>query len=573
MKLRTKVLLILAGMWVIVCTLVYVASTVTLSARFRQMETSQVQANLVRSGDAIKNLQRALSLLSHNWGQWDELYDFMFTQKPKFIHDNMEAPAFDNAKINLIFIYDTHGKLYYGRYYDINKKTFIPIPANLVATLHDANVLRGVDLNHPVRTGMVNTPQGYLVFAISAVLKSNGSGPVDGSILMGYFIQPSHIADLAATLHFPLVLHAFPLPQGDLVLHNALQNLIQGHPVDVISANKKMITGYALLNDINGKPIAMYSLSAPRLLYEEGMATVKYFLSIIVGLAILELLSLWHLLKYFVLNRLLRVSRQVIDIKQSCEFNQRVSVDGRDELAKMVGALNSLLEIIELTQEQLQARIEQRTEKLAHLSQLNSNLFQEVNQQRMTEVNFRKTEKQLHQLAYYDILTGLPNRMFFNELCKKAIQKASAVGAGLTLMLIDTSNFKQLNDTYGHALGDRYLEYVAQNLKKVIKDADLVARYVSSNFVIFLDGVCEKAVIDAVAEKILKVISVPMVMNDVQITSTFAIGISLYPANGKTIEELEEAADLALYYARQQQGSAFVYAGVLEKSITSGSAT
>src|SRR5439155_566353 len=100
------------------------------------------------------------------------------------------------------------------------------------------------------------------------------------------------------------------------------------------------------------------------------------------------------------------------------------------------------------------------------------------------------------------------------------------------------------------------------HLKRTIKDSDMVARYAGDEFVIFLNNIREKSIVDLMAEKILKAVSVPFdAGGGIEIATSFSLGISLYPDDGKTIEELEHSADLAMYHAKKQQGNAYCYAG------------
>jgi len=278
-------------------------------------------------------------------------------------------------------------------------------------------------------------------------------------------------------------------------------------------------------------------------------------------ISLLMLLTAWMLLKYFALDRLIRADNELKRIVEDSDWSRRLIMTGNDEITELAQSVNALLDIVDTSQEELKMRIASRTEKLEHLSEINKNLFSEVNRQRSVEEKLREQEKSLRRFAYYDQLTGLPNRMFFREQVRKLIERSARSGGSLVIMFLDTDKFKMINDTYGHPVGDLVLCHIANQLKRVVKDSDMVARYAGDEFVIFLNNIREKSLVDFMAGKILKAVSVPLNIDGNEISSTFSLGISLYPDNGKTIEELEHSADLAMYHAKNTAGNTYSYAG------------
>jgi len=122
-------------------------------------------------------------------------------------------------------------------------------------------------------------------------------------------------------------------------------------------------------------------------------------------------------------------------------------------------------------------------------------------------------------------------------------------------MFLDADRFKQINDTYGHETGDIFLKHVAERLKYAVKDSDIVARLAGDEFVVLLNNVKEKVIINLIAEKISKAVSLPMPIKgkNFKISSSFSIGISIYPEDGANGEELLHSADLAMYYAKKNK--------------------
>lgn len=265
------------------------------------------------------------------------------------------------------------------------------------------------------------------------------------------------------------------------------------------------------------------------------------------------------MLKVFVLDRVIDVNKQLTAISTDSRFNKRIKIAGHDELNNMVKTMNTMMEIIELTQEQLKYRIFLRTEELERLSKLNKNMYSEMSKQKEVESKLRAGEKMLRHLAYYDMMTDLPNRLFFNEILQKLLAKSNRDGSGIVVLFIDIDKFKSINDTYGHATGDKFLIHIAQKLKSAIKESDTAARLAGDEFIACLTNIRGKSLINSVVEKILKEISVPLKIDELEIQSTFSIGISIYPEDGENIEALEKHADLAMYYSKNMPGNTYYF--------------
>lgn len=559
MKLRSRVFFILAGMWIFISLVLYIDSRLTLENNYKKIEKTEAIMNVQRAQKAFDNMLYSLQMLNTDWAQWDDAWHFMQDKNQKFVMTNMAFTTFSNAKINLILFFDASGKLFSGKNYDLLANKFVPIPESLLSYLSARPALTKMNSMQSGKAGIISLPDGAVLMSILPVLTSQGKGPANGALMMGYFLNNEHLKKLSQTLDMNLYFYLLPFKSKNELLNVAYNSLINGEKYFIEPSGKKIIYGFTLINDVDGHPAAMLGVSMPRTLYAEGLMTIQHYLIIVIGIGVIVLISMMYLLKIFVLDRVLSVSRQVISINSESSFSQRIKMGGKDELEEMVVALNSLMEIIELTQEQLKYRIQQRTEKLERLSDLNKNLFTEMNRQKAVEVQLRKDEKLLKQMAYYDVLTGLPNRIFFHELLRNEIAKTRDNDTSIAVLFLDVDKFKSINDQYGHEIGDKFLKHTAQLLKNRMRDSDVVARLSGDEFILFLTHVTDRMTIDWVAEDILKNIYIPLKIDGIEITSTFSIGISIYPADGLTIEELERNADLAMYYAKKQDGNAYYY--------------
>lgn len=170
-------------------------------------------------------------------------------------------------------------------------------------------------------------------------------------------------------------------------------------------------------------------------------------------------------------------------------------------------------------------------------------------------------------LAYYDSLTGLPNRITFDVNLSKALNHCERTNSVLALLFIDLDNFKEANDIYGHQAGDELLKETAIRLESCLRSADLVSRKVESTadwagdivvrlggdeFTIILTDIEQAHQASMVAQRVVDVLSHPFNIADADISIGASIGIAMYPVDGTTTDRLIKSADLAMYEAKQK---------------------
>jgi diguanylate cyclase (GGDEF)-like protein len=156
----------------------------------------------------------------------------------------------------------------------------------------------------------------------------------------------------------------------------------------------------------------------------------------------------------------------------------------------------------------------------------------------------------LQQLAHYDTLTRLPNRVLFYDRLTQALHYAQRTKEQLAVLFIDLDQFKDINDTLGHRTGDLLLMDVAKRLLTVVRDCDTVARLGGDEFTIFAQNVGSTENAFLVAQKIHELFKKPFLLEDKDIFVTASIGITMFPGDGETVDELLMNADIAMYFAK-----------------------
>ncbi|HTD02828.1 putative bifunctional diguanylate cyclase/phosphodiesterase, partial [Undibacterium sp.] len=165
-------------------------------------------------------------------------------------------------------------------------------------------------------------------------------------------------------------------------------------------------------------------------------------------------------------------------------------------------------------------------------------------------------KQKIEELAFSDILTGLPNRLLLAERIKQSIGVASRSNSTFALLFIDLDHFKQINDSLGHPFGDRVLIEVTERLKKCIRQVDTASRLGGDEFVLLLHQ-ADAGGAEICARRVLEELNVPFTLDGMSFTVTCSIGVALYPADGMTMDDLIKNADSAMYHVKERGRSDF----------------
>ncbi|GAA58388.1 diguanylate cyclase/phosphodiesterase [Pseudoalteromonas sp. BSi20652] len=231
------------------------------------------------------------------------------------------------------------------------------------------------------------------------------------------------------------------------------------------------------------------------------------------------------LLRRRFLNPILYLAQTADKITKSNDYSLRAEQLSQDEVGQLTNCFNDMLYTIEQREHLLENQVKVRTKEL------------------------EKANSQLHQYAYQDGLTDLPNRRYFYEKLHALISKKEITFA---LIFIDLDGFKEVNDSLGHDYGDLLLHQVANRLKNCICENDIIARLGGDEFTLILQGVSDQLKAAEVADRIQKSLMQCIQIKKEKVYVTASIGLTFYPTDGHTVEELVKRADQAMYLSKRK---------------------
>lgn len=240
--------------------------------------------------------------------------------------------------------------------------------------------------------------------------------------------------------------------------------------------------------------------------------------------------------------------KETAGLRHETADQRQDTADEREEVAdQREEAANLRQEAADLREETAKVRIalnEQLRDANEHL------LIATVHAQIMTEAAEQTVAIMTH-MAEHDFLTGLPNRALLFDRLAQSIALAQRHGKKVALMYLDIDNFKHINDSLGHAIGDQLLQSVAKRLQACVRLSDTVSRQGGDEFVVLLPEAEDEEDAAFTAKKLIKAVARPHLVADHQLHVTLSIGISLYPDDGKDVETVVMNADTAMYQAKK----------------------
>ena len=182
-----------------------------------------------------------------------------------------------------------------------------------------------------------------------------------------------------------------------------------------------------------------------------------------------------------------------------------------------------------------------------------------VASQLATAISRHRAHEKLSFLAQHDQLTQLPNRALLMDRLQGALLRAQRTSGQLAVLYLDLDSFKQINDTYGHGVGDQLLQQVAVRLRQSVRESDSCGRLGGDEFAVLLDSIRQRQDAASVAEEILSTLAAPFLIEGHTLTCTPSVGIAVYPEHGQNERLLMQHADNAMYAAKRNGGAGYAF--------------
>jgi diguanylate cyclase (GGDEF)-like protein len=593
---QLRPLLLLSGFGLLALALAVALAGAVLTRSFQSIEISNTLQKATQLYQAFMTDTHQLGIADRDYAEWDDAVRYVATLDPKFISANVTRETLGTLHVDLVWIVGADGREIYSGLLDRHTNVLAsPAPAALVSQFRGFVASAGAPDQTQATEHIVQTSLGLTVVAARRISQTDRTRPTDAVMLFARFVGSEDLARISQTsqLKVSLISVAADDPNFSALPPSVLKWVRSSgnSTAYAIAKSRSDISGYALVRDLDDRPLALLSTDQPRDLYALGYRTTWWLLGSIAVLSLAFATSMLVLILRLrdsfrahenAQRRLARISGQMQELILLVDANTLEIVDANDALVRMIklgpGELHRRylsdifpdLDIRQLAEQAaargagqlLASRLARGTEPpvpvelgVTSLEEEGRSLFclvgTDVTHRQLAAEQYRENERKLFHIAQHDSLTGLPNRLYLHARLPRVLRKAAAGNGLVAVIYLDVDNFKTINDSRGHSAGDRLLRVVAKRLRACVSVQDVVARLGGDEFVIVATLLPDVQAIDNLAGRIQAAMQAPIAIDGESVNVSVSMGIALYPDHGIDMETVLKHADIALYQAKE----------------------
>ncbi len=307
---------------------------------------------------------------------------------------------------------------------------------------------------------------------------------------------------------------------------------------------------------VEGEHIGFVYLQSDMEVIRERLTWFLNIVGIVLLVSLLVTFGLSARMQRIITDPLLRLSETARNITTDKNYSLRVTGEGTDEIGTLIVDFNVMLNEIQSRDKELIEHRSMLEERVA----LRTEEIEIANQQLASaKEQAESVAKRMEYYAHHDALTGLPNRILFNDRIDTALAHAQRQQSMLALLFLDLDRFKVINDSLGHAVGDQLLRVVSRRIRKCLRTDDTVARLGGDEFMVLLTDIKSSADAGRIGNKIIDSLVKPASCNGHELHITTSIGVSIYPFDGLDTDTLVKNSDVSMYRAKELGRNKLVY--------------
>lgn len=358
MNLREKTLVIIGITLVGLVTILYAASQAIIMNSFAELEEQTTRQDVKRVLNALSNDLATLDSTTYDWAAWDDTYAFIENRNPDYIESNLIDSTFITLKLNIMMFVHSSGKIIFKKAVDLEEESEIPFPQSLEHHISLKDYLvRHSDVGSHI-TGILLLPEGPLLITSRPVLNSDDEGPIRGTLIMGRYLDDAKCEHLKEVTQV-----SFTVNRIDSTMPSDFETAVtflENTSIFIQPLDEETVAGYTVVNDIYGKPALILRTDAPRDIYNQGQASMRYFIVSLLGAGAVFGVVIMVLLEGQVLSRLVYLSERISTIGERDDLSQRISMTGKDELSTLVDTINQMIETIEQSHKRLEESVKEK---------------------------------------------------------------------------------------------------------------------------------------------------------------------------------------------------------------------
>ena len=342
-SLQEKVSLTLVGVMAILALLIYATLNRVVAPAFDQLELNEARTNLIRADRAIQNDLQNLSAIAGDWALWDDAFDYVRGDYPAFRESNLDRPTLDNLGLNLLAIYDANRNLAWGQVH-FEDSADKPGSLQILDEGTDSAAYLLVHTDPAGRTnGLVRTALGPMMISSWPIMRSDGSGPIAGTMIMGQFLDETRAGIIKQRTEVGL---AWEMVEAGAEIDQALSAPLNGPDQGAMrhdtTATEVVSTG--MLVDLFDAPLLRLTVTTPRNISSLGSSTVNGALLFLGMAAIIVALVTWYLLRRIIVLPLEGLAGHITAIRKSGDLRHKLDALSNDEIGALANEFDKLTE-------------------------------------------------------------------------------------------------------------------------------------------------------------------------------------------------------------------------------------
>lgn len=497
MKIRSKVLISFISLVILIALAIELLMHSFIQPQFAELEKTQLQRDIRSVENLIAQEARRIETTAYDWGVWDQTYTFIEDQNQDYFNSNLYPELNDDLELDFAFIVNSQGQVMW-KLERFKQQPSVFLPANLWPTNHPL-------FNQPevTTTGIADTSNGPLVFAVSKITQGTDKDPSNGILVFGRYLNEAFIQTVRERSQQPINLN---------IVESSEVSLKVSFPSRIEAVSQVLLP---LFNSPEQK--LQITLKVPRELNQQALETIHAVTLLTFFSGLILTLMVYLFLSRHILIPIERLNKQAEAFGQDSQSVQFSDSKRTDE----IGALFKTFRLMANKILSYQRKLVQEKD-----------VFQ--------------------QASMTDQLTGLNNRRYLDTVLYESVNNQE--GVIWQLMMLDLDHFKQVNDHYGHDVGDKVLQQFSKILQVCARHGDHIIRYGGEEFLIATrDKGYDTA--EILAERLLQEMAVtPLGDSDNSFYKTCSIGFFCFRAPMLiSLDDLERYisfADTALYAAK-----------------------
>lgn len=343
MSLKNKVIVILLSVFAAYGAVEYTVQRKVLLPSFIELERDAATSNAERTTEALQREAELLLPSARDWALWDNTYEFVATPSQDYIDANLGATSLQGVGVNIVAIYDTLGRSMWAEGYDLDTAEALDLGELAYESLDPAHPLLANLGNEDPVTGLFQTASGIFVIGTAPILRSDGTGPSRGRLLMGRLLDDDAIVRLAEQARVQLSVTPAPPIDSGPIRDIDRENAIAHTPIEQEETGELTIGHFTVL-DVGGRPLLRFEVATPRTIVAQGKRTLRYATLSLLGAGTAVLLLLLALLRRTVFDPVGQLTQHAIELGHRDDLSARIGLDRKDEIGVLAREFDHMVE-------------------------------------------------------------------------------------------------------------------------------------------------------------------------------------------------------------------------------------